>query len=263
MKYGFLFLHALLLYVLCLPLKADEHKPTLMYIGIEQQRQPYAWIDKRQKAQGILVERLRQVCKKINAQCEFVAGDFYGLVQQIQTYQLHGVLVIDQFVFPEVDQLSLIAPLCQIEPVIIQSKAQQKRNKPEDFQRTILGVHQGSLLHFYLLDHYSSFAQLRPYETLESGIFDLIVGRIDALVADHAFYQSRVVATGLGAAHRNPSLVATPIMMEDFSGVSMTLAISKSDENLFNHLKQSIQTLSHPLQGCAALVTDGVKTTHD
>lgn len=261
MKYWALVLG--IIYLLNTSLRAEEQKPITLYIGIDKQRYPYVWMDKYQRAQGILVERLNQVCKKINAQCEFVTGDFYELVQQIQTYQLNGVMVIDQVVFPDIDQLSLTAPLCQFQPVFIQAKDYQKRNKPEDFQRTILGVQQGSVLHFYLLDHYSNFAQLRPYETLESGLFDLIVGRIDALVTDRAFYQSRVAATILGQENQTPVLVATPMSVKFATPSTMMLAISSSNESLFNHLRQALQTLSQPIQGCAALVTDTVKLPPD
>ncbi len=238
--------------------QADEAKPEKMqlYLGIANKRIPYTYIDKQQQASGILVASVTHLCEQINAHCNFVAEDFEQLLEDVRTFKLHGMIVIDDFISPEIDGLKLTSPLCMLTPALIQKQVENPRLAPEDFKSTTIGVQEGSLLHLYLLDAYSSSARLKPYPILESAVFDLVSGRIDALLADDAFFRERVAKTILGKANSNVSLIAPKLDGVDLPATSMTLAVRAHDKELLAALEQAIQASGKTLSCASLLKTD-------
>lgn len=242
-----------------------------LYIGIESRRMPYSDVNDAQKAQGILVDATKQVCKKMNANCRFINDNFSSLLQQLATRQLHAVINIDTVVLPKIDKLKLSPPLCRITPVFIQHQSSQKKTST-DFKNTTIGVLEGSSLHFYLLDHYSRFARLRAYPVLENGVFDLVSGRIDALYADNAFFQYRVASTSLARDMTPPTLVAHPIedakqekpekseerekleKQPSLASISMAFILRENDDELFTLLEKALAAQKQP-PDCASLLS--------
>ncbi|EIJ36881.1 substrate-binding periplasmic protein [Thiothrix nivea] len=225
---------------------------TKLYIGIVQNRQPYTYLDKEKRPKGILIERLNTLCSQIKADCEYVAGESEQLLTDLQTYRIQGMLIIDSFVVPDVDHIKLTSPLCEIKPLFLQ-RQNDARKKAEDFKGTTIGVGHGSLLHLYLLDEYSSLARIHPYLTLESGVFDLVSGRIDALFTDEAFFQARVAKTAL-ASQTNPArLMSSAVGKPDFPATSMTLAVRERDQALLSSLEKAIKA-SGKIASCSSLL---------
>ncbi len=223
-----------------------------LYIGVETHRIPYSYVNDEQQVRGILVEAATQLCERINAQCTFVTNHFSSLLQQLATQQLHAVINIDTVLLPKIDKLRVSAPLCRIIPVFIQQKSSNKK-VPDDFKNTTIGVLEGSLLHFYLLDHYSSLARLKAYPVLESGVFDLISGRIDALYADEAFFQQRVATTSLVRDITPPLLIAEQDEQAVLAPISMALALRENDNELFSTIEKALSDKNQP-PDCASLL---------
>lgn len=234
--------------------QAQEIKPATLqlYIGIEKNRQPYTYLDDKQQAQGILVDAMTTLCKKINATCEFVAGNFDQLLENVQTFQLNGMVIIDTFLYPEIDKLKLTPPLCTFRPVFIQKQSAPDRQTPEDFKGTMIGVREGSLLHLHILDEYGSVARMKSYALLEAGVFDLISGRTDVLFADDAFFKQRVLNTALGSTNAPSKLVSHSLADLELPATSMRLAVREQDTALLAKLENALQTTAPP-PNCADL----------
>lgn len=227
---------------------------TTLFIGIEKNRRPYTYLDEEQNPKGILLDAFLPLCKTIGVQCNFVAGDVYSLLDGIKNYELHGFIAIDSFFIPDVDKIKLTPPICKLKPVFIQRASEPARQKPEDFKKTTIGVLEGSLLHFYLLDEYSSFSRLRPYTLLENGVFDLVSGRIDALFADDAFFKEQVLKTSLGQEGSKHQLVAFDLSAPKLPTTSMRIAIRERDSELLGKLgKALLQQTKGPTPECADL----------
>ncbi len=223
--------------------EALSQKPSL-YIGIENNRRPYAYFTDKQQAQGLLVAVVTSACRQLELDCHFVGGLFNDLVQSLQNIKLNAVVVIDPSLPPEVDalklthpanidRLKLTQPLCQITPVFIQKKLAQARSRPEDFKGTTIGVQEGSVFHSYLLANYGNLAHLKSYPLLESAIVDLVFDRIDAVLADEAFVSARVFESALD---EYANLVVTPINKIGLAPTSMTLAVRDRDTDLLKQL---------------------------
>ncbi|OQX03151.1 MAG: hypothetical protein BWK73_40495 [Thiothrix lacustris] len=202
MKYGLRGCFLIALNFMCLTAGAESAPPIVaekspLYIGIPSSRQPYAYLDAQKQAEGILVDAIRAACQQMQTNCEFATGSPDQLLQDLQTLKLNALLVVDAFIAPEVDKLQLTQPICKPQPVFIQRANAPTRSKPEDFRGTTLGVAEGSIFHIYLLDEYSNQARLKTYPFMDNAVFDLVFGRLDALFAEEALIQARIMDTPL------------------------------------------------------------------
>ena len=187
--------------------------------------------------------------------CEFAIGKFEKLLGDVQTFQLDGFIVIDTLVLPEVDQLNLTSPICKLNPVFIQIKTDSLRSKPEDFKNRRIGVLQDSLMHLHLVEKYTQNASLKPYLVLESGIFDLITGRIDALAADAAFFQARVANTVLGKKGNTNQLIAVKAPDAELPASSMAIVLRARDKERLESLEQALRK-NGEVRDCSELLIE-------
>lgn len=241
------------------PVWAENSDIMQVSIGMEKNRAPYTYLDKQQQAQGILVEAITELCKKIPMTCTFSVDHFDTLVGKMHTYQLQGFVVIDTFIYPELDNLKLTAPLCTLQPVLVQLAAEKPRLTPDDFKNTTIGVRAGSLLHLYLLDQYSSVARIRTYQLSEEGIFDLTSKRINALFVDDAFFNQQVKNTVLGTTDSAAQLVSYPVTDVELPPTNMRLALRGNDTTLLNTFNKILQDKSPP--NCADLLKSPIMPT--
>ncbi|WMP19408.1 substrate-binding periplasmic protein [Thiothrix lacustris] len=246
----------LLAFCLFAPLQAQDTELTALqlYIGFERNHQPYTYLDDKQQAQGILVDAMKALCTTAKVNCVFVAGNFDKLMEDVQTFQLSGLLVIDTFFFPEIDKVKFTSPFCTFNPVFIQKQSAKNRQSPQDFKGAMIGVREGSLLHLHILDTYSSVARLKSYPLLEAGVFDLISGRTDVLFADNTFFKQRILNTPLGNTDTPSKLVAYPLAKLELPATSMRLAVRAQDTKLLETLEKALHTTTPP-PDCADLPT--------
>ena len=216
-------------------------KKQQIYIGIEENRMPYVGLDDKQQAHGILVTAITHLCETINAECKFILGEFEQILQDVQTYKLNTLVVIDTFILPKIDKLKLTPPLCKIQPVFIHKRDENSSTKSEDFKGTTIGVREGSLLHLYLLEKYNHYARIKAFPLLESGIFDLDSGRIDSLVTDQTFFSKKLQETPLGKGYSATPLNILPADKVTLPATSMRLALREQDVELYESLTKAIQ----------------------
>jgi lysine/arginine/ornithine transport system substrate-binding protein len=236
---------------------ADE-KNTPLFIGVENKKIPYSYINKDEEVSGILINQLKSLCKMLKLECHFINNTMETLLYQLKTAQIQAVLVQDFFVIPEIDKIVLSLPLCKINPLFIQKKTATPKNTIEDFKGKTIGVQQASIFHIYLLDNYNSFSDIKPYIQLESGVFDLISGRIDVLFADEAFAQQRILSTSLSS-NTNPDqlvpLNMKPLLKSDSDSAfsrSMSLAFRQDDIKRIDKFKSLLN--KSKLKSCVDLL---------
>lgn len=177
--------------------KAQAISDPKLYIGIEKNRLPYMHEDGHGIPQGILIDKTRHVCKSMGQQCEFISHTWYELLEELKAYHLDMIAIVDNLFIPDIDKLATSKPICRTQPIFVQKANQAKRTHIDDFRKTTIGVREGSTLHFYLLEHYSEYAAIKPYSLLENALFDLDFERIDTLLTNQAFFWGRIAETPL------------------------------------------------------------------
>lgn len=231
-----------------------------LYLGIEDNRFPYTDLDQDRKPAGILLDYIDQLCEQIETDCEYVPIEFDRLLDDIKTFKLNGVIVIDSAQLTDNEQIKLISPLCQPTPVLIQRKNDSPFTKVEDVKKGTIGVLRGSSPHLHLLNYEKGDVTLKPYLVLESGVIDLVTGRIEALLADAAFFQARVGNTILGQTEENTRLIAAKADMAGFPTSNITIAIQNNHVAQMTKLEDAMQKTGKPGQCIQLLQNDKSKT---
>lgn len=222
----------------------DDKETTPIHIGIPEARYPYSYQDKSNNNTGILIDRVTSICIKSNFKCNFVSGNFHENLDRLRHFKIDAVLLIDSVALPDIDQITLTTPLCQHNSIFIKRVrlSLQKIITNKDLKNTTIGVTKDSLFHLYALDNYYSFASIRPYETLESGIFDIYSGRIDILFAEETFYEARISKTPLAHRHNRFWLKKLQSDAVNLPGTLMTLAIRNDDNALLDKMNSAINS---------------------
>lgn len=213
---------------------AEEHNDAdnvvlTIYMGVPGNRYPYSYLDNENNMHGVLLDKTIEICKKAGLKCNFSHGNFHDNLQKLHDFKIDAALIVDSVVLPAYDEVRLTKPLCKHNPIFIK-KAHTNTSKEftdKDLQNTLIGVPYSSLFHLYALDNYYSFSSIKPYETLEAGIFDVFSERIDVLFTEEAIYDSRIGSTFLGSGHKHTKQWLEKLHNDsvELSGTLMAIAV--------------------------------------
>lgn len=232
----------------------NKIKKNRLYIGVEKNHLPYAGLDKNKQASGILTDSLREVCDRIEVECKFITGDFNQLIEDLQFYKLNAVIVVDQIIFQKADKLILTKAFCKTQPVFIYSSHLPKDIKDSTLIGTTIGVQEGSLLHFDLIENYKRDVIIKPYHSIQAGLFDLLTQRIDKLATDKTFFISHLQTTSFSRYYATTPLSSNKIKKTAsnhdkevnsdkniFRPTQMTLVLREEDTLLYKKINSAIQ----------------------
>lgn len=226
-----------------------------LYFGITDNHRPHVYLNNQEKPSGTLIKTIQTLCESLDKTCSFSVGSLFGHLEALQSGQINGLLVTDSVLIPAVDEIIFTPPLCNISPVFIYNV---KNGKPafksvDDIKKVTIGVHINSSFHLYLLDEYYSHSRIKPYSLLESGLFDLASRRIDALLAEQSFFESRVATTTLVSKKKSNyfEMIAAEKIKLPFK--TMSLALRAKDTALHETLTKAINALG-PTKNCVDLV---------
>lgn len=226
-----------------------------LYFGIMDNHRPHVYLDAAEQPSGSLIKTIKTLCDGFDADCNFSAGSFFNHLEELQSGQLNALLITDSVLLPNIDEIIFTPPLCKISPAFIYKV---KQGKPafksiDDIKNVTIGVHIDSSFHLYLLDEYYSHSRIKPYSLIESGVFDLANDRIDALLAEQAFFDAQVATTTLISKKKNYYLDTLSAEKIKLPFKTMSLALRAKDTALHETLSKAINSLG-PTINCVELV---------
>lgn len=237
-------------------------------IGVPGNRYPYSYIDAESEIRGLLINRVTDICARSNLECHFVDRNFHENLEELRLMNIDAALVVDSIILPKNDEVRVTLPLCKYSSVFIKKVrlSLQKTVSDDDLKNQTIGVTSGSVFHLYAIDNYYGFSNIKPYETLEAGVFDLFSEKIDFLFTETAFYEARVGSTLLGNRHNGfwlKPLGSESVVLPD---TLMTLMIRNTDDELWNMMALTM-TKQDAERSCSALLseveTDNEKPAND
>lgn len=226
-----------------------------LYFGIPGNHRPHAYLNNEEKPSGTLINTIQMLCKNLDKECNFSAGVLFNHLEALQSEQINALLVTDSVLIPAIDEIIFTPPLCNILPIFIY---RVKNDRPEfksidEIRNATIGVHVDSSFHLYLLDEYYSHSRIKPYSLIESGVFDLVSNRIDALLTEQSFFESRVAVTTLVSKKKKTHLEMIVAEEIKLPFKTMSLALRAKDIELHETLTKAINALG-PTKSCVDLV---------
>lgn len=211
------------LLLLVLPCLGHTKEQEAIRVGFELNRYPMAYIDKFGRPQGIIINRMNQICEQANLDCKWVSGHFNLLLKQLENAELDAVVNIDQAHLPQ-HFLRETSAICQPEVLLVHPVGTLPNDELSGYR---VGVQQGSWLQNYLIQ--TDELELDSYLILESAVVDLFFERLDLLVVSRAFYQSRI------------ERLQRPPLAPRWSTKKMTYDVSKTQGTSLVFLESNIE----------------------
>lgn len=239
---------------------SSAHTKEHLFFGITDNHRPHVYLNNEEQPSGTLVDYLSALCIDLDVECSFHTDNFFKHIEQLQGGQINALLVTDSVLLPAIDQIIFTPPLCKTSPVFIYKIQSDKPvfKSIEQIRNVTIGVHQDSSYHLYLLDEYHRHSIIKPYSLIESGIFDLANGRIDALLTEKSFFEARVATTTLASKKKSYYLEMVELGKINQPFKTMSLALKIEDTELHEKFTKAINAHA-PTTSCVDLVRKTLK----
>lgn len=227
-------------------------------IGTEGAYLPWNGTDASGQLIGFEIELARDLCARINAECEFVAQDWDGIIPALQTGK-YDVIMAAMSITDERSEVIDFTRAYATEPTYFAAMADSDlvgietldrldltEISPEEREslatlRTALdgktvGVQVATTHQNFIEQFMSDAVELRTYDKVDSMGLDLVSGRIDAMLADRSAIESFAKSeSGSGVTLFGPGLA------RGMFGRGIGMGLRKSDQELRDKFNQAIE----------------------
>jgi octopine/nopaline transport system substrate-binding protein len=238
---------------------ADAKEWSKMRIGTEGAYLPWNGLDASGKLVGFELDLGRDLCRRINAECEFIAQDWDGMIPALQSGK-YDVIMAGMSVTPERRQVIDFAGPYAMDPVVFATLKGSKllqQNLPDDkidmaeispdeqkqidavtkaLKGKTVGV-QVSTIHQNMLEQMPGI-DMQTYDKVDNIGLDLVSGRIDAMLADRSAIEALIKAESGGA---NDITIFGPAFTRGVLGIGVGAGVRKADTDLREKLDKAIQ----------------------
>ncbi len=219
-------------------------------IATEGAYRPWNFTDASGALVGFEMDLGRELCRRMNATCTFVAQDWDGIIPALQQGRYDAIMagmsitprrleVID-FAGPYATDATTFAslrnsPFAQItagDPLDMAEISADEKKTIDDLAAQLRGRNVGvqiSTIQQQMLEALMPGVRVRTYETTDAIALDLVAGRIDALLVDRSALKAIVEAEG--GQGRNIQAFG-PAFTRGVLGTGVGVGLRKQDQDL-------------------------------
>lgn len=224
-----------------IPAAAQERMQ--LRIGTEGAYPPFNYFDTDRNLVGFDIDIAKALCAEMNADCEFIAQDWDGIIPALQANRFDAI-VASMSITPERDEIVDFTEKYYSTPpaIAVPKDSELTEATPEALEEIVLGA-QSSTTHANYAEKYFSETELRRYGSPEEYKLDLSSGRIDAAI-DAAIDDVVVLSDWLnspdGACCK---LLATLTPDVEINGLGAGIAIREGETELRDRLNSAIEAI--------------------
>jgi polar amino acid transport system substrate-binding protein len=165
----------------CLPVAAE---PMRLRIASEGARPPFNFLDAGNQLAGFEIDLSREICRRIEADCAFVAQDWESLIPGLEAKQYDVIVAAMEITEERQRKIAFSKPYARTpSTLIVQKQSELKGADPAALEGLRIGVEADGAQQSYLEDKYPK-VEIARYATLEEAMLDLAEGRVDAVAED-------------------------------------------------------------------------------
>ncbi len=164
---------------------AQAAEPRRLTIASEGARPPFNFVEAGELA-GFEIDLAREICRRLNAQCAFVAQEWDNLVEGLARRQ-YDVAMAAIEITPE-RRREMDFSVAYVRPTaafLVRADAVFKDATAASFAGRTIGVEEGSSAQTFAEARYQT-AQMKTYGGLVEAVLDLAEDKIDLVIADEA-----------------------------------------------------------------------------
>ena len=215
------FIVALALTVLSTTAQAQE---TIRF-GMEATYPPFEFMNDKHELTGFDVDLANALCAELKTTCEFTNQPFDSLIPGLRFRRIDAVISGMDITPQRLQQVAFTEPYYENSAVFV-GESKDKFTKAQDFIGRTVGVQNGSTHQAYLIDKLEKQGvKIRPYDSYQNALLDMMNGRIDGVFADAAVAREWLIQQETGKFQE----IGAEITDTDFFGMGMGIATRKGD----------------------------------
>lgn len=192
---------------------------------------PFEFLGEGKSLQGFDIEIAQAMCRKLDAECEFVNQPFATLMRDLDDKKIDAVVAALGVTGSRKEFTAFTNPYYKPEAIFVALKKTQQSLKKIAGKR--IGVQQGSTFEKYLHTKYRKRVKVVPYEDVQQALAALKQGKVDLVLGDTPtlynwlLFQDQQNACGF---------ISDPIHNKHFFGDGYGIAVREEDEQLLKQL---------------------------
>ncbi|OLL28496.1 ABC transporter substrate-binding protein [Burkholderia sp. SRS-W-2-2016] len=176
-----------------------EDWSTLRY-GVDPSHPPFSSRDASGKLIGFDIDLGTEICKRINAKCEWVQNDFDGMIPALQAKKFDAILASMSITDKRKQVIAFTSRLYKTPNKLIVRKDTTLEPTPESLKGKSIGFQQGTVPESYAKEHWApAGARVVSYPNFDQVFADVSAGRLDGCFTDAAVGEYGFLRTPQGA----------------------------------------------------------------
>ena len=226
---------ALTLTLVATTVGAEERTLT---IGAEGYYPPFQSIDNTGELVGLDIDIGNAICAELQAECDWVTGDFEGLIPALQNGLYDMVIASHSITEERLAVVDMVRYYGNSASIVFLADNVQDDLSPEGLAGLTIGVHAGTTHAAFVEQSYPDVAA-RIYPTQVAAFEDLLAGRVDGVMGDTAALFAWVNdAEGAECCALSETTLHDPIL-----GDGVGIIVDKSNSELRDEIAAAIATL--------------------
>lgn len=208
-------------------------------IAVEGAYPPFNSVNERGEPVGLDVDLGKELCKRLNATCDWVVHDFAGMIPGLEAKRFDLVVSSMSITDKRKEKVLFSDPYYKAPAVYIRHKKTQLTPPlfPETKEKIRTGVQRSSTYADYLRANPSDRMEVVSYDDLLLSIQDLKAGRIQLVLGQYVV---------IGRLLKDPSnaeliTLGAPFRDEKLMGAGAGIAARKSDTDLINRVNLALK----------------------
>ena len=157
--------------------------PAHLIIASEGARPPYNYFDGDHLA-GFEIDLGRDLCRRIAADCSFVAQDWDSLIPSLVAHRSDAIMAAMEITPARQAAIAFTSPYVRMpSALLVRRDADLAGATPSDLAGRVIGAEQGGTHQLFVQRVYPR-SILKTYGSLADAILDLEAGRVDAALGD-------------------------------------------------------------------------------
>lgn len=206
--------------------------------GVEPGYAPFEYKSADGSLVGFDVDLGNEMCKRLKAKCEWVEGDFDGLIPSLKAKKIDAILSSMSITEQRLKEIDFTNKLYGTPARLVAAKGSTLDSTPESLAGKRIGVMQGTTAETYAKEMWQpKGVEVVAYQNQDLVYADLVSGRIDASFQDAVTAGDSFLNKPQGADY---AFAGNEINDEKYFGVGAGIGLRKEDKALKDALNATL-----------------------